>query len=153
KSREELEEEKRAVLAQRIQPLNMEGMNQDKLLEKARQLHEKLRSLEGDKYDLEQRFKRQQYDVSIDNISLIAHCMALSSTLLGMQLGSFSVHPPPKIQLCSKYEKLTDRRTFGQRAELYEELSKEVPPPEIKRIRPVATVGDEGAAAEEKEDE
>lgn len=64
KSKEQLEEEKRAILSQRIQPLTLEGMDASKLLEKARELQEHIRRLEGDKYDLEQRYKRQQYDVS-----------------------------------------------------------------------------------------
>ena len=65
KSKEQLEEEKRAILSQRIQPLNIEGMDTSKLIEKAKELYEHTRRLVGDKYDLEQRFKRQQYDVSI----------------------------------------------------------------------------------------
>ena len=64
KSKEQLEEEKRAILAQRIQPLTIEGMDTSKLAEKAKELYEHMRRLVGDKYDLEQRFKRQQYDVS-----------------------------------------------------------------------------------------
>jgi troponin T len=64
KSKEQLEEEKRAILAQRIQPLSVDGMDTGKLQEKAKELYEHMRRLVGDKYDLEQRFKRQQYDVS-----------------------------------------------------------------------------------------
>ena len=68
KSKEQLEEEKRAILSQRIQPLNIESMDTSKLLEKAKELYEHTRRLVGDKYDLEQRFKRQQYDVSMTRI-------------------------------------------------------------------------------------
>lgn len=39
------------------------GLAADKLVEKAKELNDQIRRLEGDKYDLEQRFKRQQYDV------------------------------------------------------------------------------------------
>ncbi|XP_048241577.1 troponin T, skeletal muscle-like isoform X10 [Haliotis rufescens] len=63
KSKEQLEEEKRAILAQRINPLSIEGFTSDKLLGRAKELVETIRRLEGDKYDLEQRFKRQQYDM------------------------------------------------------------------------------------------
>lgn len=34
----------------------------------------------------------------------------------------------PKIQLCSKYERHTDHRSYGQRLELFEELSKPIEP-------------------------
>lgn len=64
KSKEQLEEEKRSALSQRIVPLDLTGMKSDALREKAKQLHNKLYQLESDKYDLEDRFKRQQYDVS-----------------------------------------------------------------------------------------
>uniref|UniRef100_A0A2C9KID7 Uncharacterized protein n=1 Tax=Biomphalaria glabrata TaxID=6526 RepID=A0A2C9KID7_BIOGL len=63
KSKEQLEEEKRAILAQRIQPLVIDGLASDKLIEKAKELNDHIKRLEGDKYDLEQRFKRQQYDM------------------------------------------------------------------------------------------
>ena len=69
KSKEQLEDEKRAVLAQRIQTLKTEGMDSAKLLEKAKELHEHTRRLVGEKYDLEQRFKRQQYDVSKSSVT------------------------------------------------------------------------------------
>ena len=52
KSKEQLEEEKRAILSQRIQPLNIEGMDTSKLIEKAKELYEHTRRLVGDKYDL-----------------------------------------------------------------------------------------------------
>ena len=64
KSKEELEKEKQAVLAQRIQPLSIDGLDVEKLKEAAKSLHEKMRALVSSKYDLEERFKRQQYDVS-----------------------------------------------------------------------------------------
>ena len=40
----------------------------------------------------------------------------------------------PKIQLCSKYERHTDHRTYVERKDLFEELAKEPPPPEIVRV-------------------
>lgn len=64
KSKEQLEEEKRAILSQRIPVLQVEGLDSNRLTEKAKELHGLIRKLEGDKYDLEQQFKRQQYDVS-----------------------------------------------------------------------------------------
>ncbi|CAG2211092.1 TNNT3 [Mytilus edulis] len=63
KSKEQLEEEKRAILAQRIQELKLDGLKSDGLIQKAKDLHEKLHKLMGEQYDLEDKFKRQQYDM------------------------------------------------------------------------------------------
>ena len=65
KSKEQLEEEKRAILAQRIQALALDGLKSDGLIQKAKELHEKLHKLMGEQYDQEQKLKRQQYDVSL----------------------------------------------------------------------------------------
>ena len=65
KTKEQLDEEKRVALNQRIVPLDLSGMNTEALMAKAKELHEKLYKLESEKYDLDDRFKRQQYDVSI----------------------------------------------------------------------------------------
>ncbi|CAI2727927.1 unnamed protein product [Schistosoma spindalis] len=56
KSKEQLEAEKRAILEQRIQPLNIGGFNADQLTNKAKELHDLICRLEGDIYDLSQRF-------------------------------------------------------------------------------------------------
>ena len=64
KSREQLEAEKKAILKQRIQPLDTAGFDASKMAEKARELHNQLHRLESEKYDLERRFKAQLGDVS-----------------------------------------------------------------------------------------
>lgn len=64
KSREQLETEKRAILKQRIVPLQIDGLDQSGLASKAKELHKLIYRLEGEKYDLEKRFKSQQIDVS-----------------------------------------------------------------------------------------
>jgi len=58
---------------------------------------------------------------------------------------------PPKIQLCSKYERHTDHRTYVERKVLFEEIAKEVPPPELIRVGGKSGGGEEGGeeAAEE----
>ena len=58
-----MEKEKRAILAQRIEPIAVDGLDVAKLKEYAQTLHDKMRTLVANKYDLEERFKRQQYDV------------------------------------------------------------------------------------------
>lgn len=65
KTKEQLEEEKQAALSQRIVPLDLSGMDTEALKAKAKELHDILYKLESEKYDLDDRYKRQQYDVSV----------------------------------------------------------------------------------------
>lgn len=59
-----MEAERKAILEQRIQPLQIDGLKGEQLRAKAKELNDIIMRLEGDKYDLEQRFTRQSYDVS-----------------------------------------------------------------------------------------
>ncbi len=70
KSKEQLEAEKKAILAQRIPALDIDGANESKLQEKAKELYNLITRLESEKYDLEKRFKAQQYDVSTWQLSV-----------------------------------------------------------------------------------
>ena len=69
KSKEQIEAEKRAILAQRTPKLEIDGFDSGKLTDKAKELHNLIMRLESEKYDLEKRFKAQQYDVSATQIS------------------------------------------------------------------------------------
>lgn len=64
KSKEQLEEEKRAILKQRVKPLDIADADLAKLTEKAKELYNIICRLEGEKYDLEKHFKAKQIDVS-----------------------------------------------------------------------------------------
>lgn len=63
KSKEQLEAEKKAILEQRIPKLDIAGADSAKLQGKAKELHSLIMRLESEKYDLEKRFKAQQYDM------------------------------------------------------------------------------------------
>jgi len=65
KTKEQLAEDKEIALSFRVKPLEIEGLSVDKLRQKAQQLWDMIVQLESDKYDLEERQKRQDYDVSI----------------------------------------------------------------------------------------
>lgn len=65
KSKEQLAEEKQIALTYRIKPLNIEGLPANKLRDVAEELWNKIVQLESDKYDLEEKMKRQDYDVSV----------------------------------------------------------------------------------------
>lgn len=65
KTREQIEEEKKISLSFRIKPLTIDGLSAQKLQYKATELWDQIIKLETEKYDLEERQKRQEYDVSI----------------------------------------------------------------------------------------
>ena len=74
KTKEQLEEEKRISLSIRIKPLDVDAMDSDQLAAKAKELWETIVKLETEKYDLEERQKRQDYDVScIAILTLLLH--------------------------------------------------------------------------------
>ena len=64
KTKEQLEEEKKISLSIRIKPLDLDAMDGDQLNNKATELWDTIVRLETEKYDLEERQKRQDYDVS-----------------------------------------------------------------------------------------
>jgi len=66
KSKERLEEEKRAILKQRIRALDIDGADAARLADKAKELLNLITRLESEKYDLEKSYKARQMEVSID---------------------------------------------------------------------------------------
>ena len=67
KTKEQLEEEKKISLSIRIKPLDLDAMDHEQLQGKASELWETIVRLETEKYDLEERQKRQDYDVSVNS--------------------------------------------------------------------------------------
>ncbi|XP_067952007.1 troponin T, skeletal muscle-like isoform X3 [Watersipora subatra] len=124
KTKEQLDEEKRVALSQRIVPLDISGMDTTALIAKAKELHEKLYRLESEKYDLDDRFKRQQYDM----MELAERARQMNKggkTSAGAADGGFDrladkfPNVPPKVALCSKYDRQTDTRGFAERREMF----------------------------------
>ncbi|XP_041058819.1 troponin T, cardiac muscle isoforms-like isoform X3 [Carcharodon carcharias] len=58
-------EKKKKILADRRKPLNTENLGEDKLKEKAKELADWLMQLEGEKFDLSERLKKQKYDINV----------------------------------------------------------------------------------------
>lgn len=127
KSKEQLEAEKRAILKQRIKPLEIDGFDAPKLTEKAKELHTLIYRLEGEKYDLEKRFKSQQ----IDMMELAERARQANKVGKG---GLKRVQPAPdevdkiqerfagapaKVEMYSKYERQKDKRSYDDRMNLY----------------------------------
>ena len=84
-------------MQQRIQPLQIDGFNEGKLQEKAKELHKEIYRLEAEKYDLEKRFKEQQYDVSANRERALG-AGRINGGVLGDQTQMFS----GSLFLCSK---------------------------------------------------
>ncbi|XP_033752995.1 troponin T, skeletal muscle-like isoform X2 [Pecten maximus] len=130
KSKEQLEEEKRAILAQRIQPLSVDGLDLAALAEKATELHNKIKNLANDKYELEERFKSQQYDM----IELAERARQMNKGKKRAVQVDDSFDPmaekyssaPPKVQMYSKYERHTDLRSYGNRVDYFETKAKKI---------------------------
>jgi troponin T len=142
KSKEQLEAEKRAILKQRVKPLEVDGLDSGKLTEKAKELHQLIYRLEGEKYDLEKRFKTQQ----IDMMELAERARQANKVGKG---GLKRVQPgpddnvdkiqerfagaPAKVEMYSKYERQKDKRSYEERLQLFTGPQYLYPP---ERIRP-----------------
>lgn len=142
KTKEQLEEEKRISLSIRIKPLVLDGLGVDKLRDKARELWDCIVKLETEKYDLEERQKRQDYDVSKKVFhylyKIILYCFLIQLKELkerqkqqlrhkalkkGLDPEALTGKYPPKIQVASKYERRVDTRSYGDKKKLFEGVS------------------------------
>ncbi|VDK22700.1 unnamed protein product, partial [Taenia asiatica] len=133
KSKEQLEAERKAILEQRIQPLQIDGLKGEQLRAKAKELNDIILRLEGDKYDLEQRFSRQSYDaksVVLKELNDLLQMQELAERARQMNKGDKrgtkvqnTPDPlaakisglPPKISMYSEYERVKDHRSFSER--------------------------------------
>lgn len=142
KSKEQQEQEKRAILAQRIKPVNMDELNSSgKLTDKAKELHAQIVRLESERYDLEKRFKAQQYDM----MELAERARQMNKVGKGglkrIQLKEDEsdkiqeryAGAPAKVEMYSVYERQKDKRSYGQRHEIFHGPTWKYP---AKRIQP-----------------
>jgi len=129
KSKEQLEAEKRAIIRQRLKPLEVDGLDQSKLTDKAKELHQLLARLEGEKYDLEKRYKNMQTEM----MSLAER--ARQANKVGKEVGVKRIETPEqtqtdkimerfagapsKVEMYSKYERQKDKRTYVDRKVMY----------------------------------
>lgn len=128
KSKEQIEAEKRAILEQRTPKLEIAGFDSGKLTEKAKELHNLIVRLESEKYDLEKRFKGQQYDMmelaerarsmnkvgkggdTLKRVQMTDEVDKMSERFAGC---------PSKIVMYSQYERQKDPRNWGQRQTVF----------------------------------
>jgi len=154
KSAEQLEQEKRSVLAQRVPALQLDGKTKEDLIEKAKQLYNLLTQLHGAIYELTERFERQKYDMvelterarQIEKGKAKTRKSNIVHTGLGGGLfeanNDLVAKAPEKVSLFSRYERVTDRRTFKDRRGVWSDEKKakdfvaERPKAKIKHITP-----------------
>jgi troponin T len=129
KSREQLEAEKQAILAQRVPKIEgISDMDTSKLTEKAKELHSLIIRVESEKYDLEKRFKAQQYDMmelaerARQMVKVGKQGMIKRKQLADDETDTFGekfAGCPSKIEMYSKYERQKDKRNYGDRREIF----------------------------------
>lgn len=113
-------EAKRAFLAAVSKKPDLSSLMVNDLKIRIVQLHQRIVRLEADKYDLEKRHERLEYDLKelrereIQRIRHKAQKMGLDPDEAASSLY------PPKINVASKYDRQTDQRSFGDRRELFE---------------------------------
>lgn len=127
KSKEQLEAEKKAILKQRLKPLDIDGADNAKLTEKAKELHTLLCRLEGEKYDLDKRFKTMQQEMThLAERSRAANKVGKEGTVKRIvepgqndKIMERYAGAPLKVEMFSKYERQKDKRTYSDRKVLY----------------------------------
>jgi len=122
-SKEQMEQERKAILTQRIQPLEIDGFDEAKLKSKAENLHREILRLEGEKYDLEKRFREQQHDMlemaeRARQINKVGKTGLKRVVLKDDERDTIQERfsgAPSKIELYSRFERQPDKRAYGEK--------------------------------------
>merc|ERR1712061_170875 len=102
--KEQMEEEKKISLSIRIRPLELDGMDSEALKEKGKELWEQIIKLETEKDDLEEKVKRQDYDLK-ELKERQRQQNKQKAIKLGLDPEALTGKYPPKIRMYSKYER------------------------------------------------
>merc|ERR1712192_43450 len=119
KTKAQLEEEKKVCLSLRIKPIDLEGLENEQLKSKANELWETVIRLETEKYDLEERGKRQGHDLKVLNERQIQR-LRLKAVRMGLHAEALTGKYPPKVRMYSNFERRTDIRTYEDKQRLFD---------------------------------
>jgi len=130
KSPEQLEQEKREILKSRIVELRLDGQIKSDLIEQAEKFYQILLNLHSQIYDMNERQDKQKYEMmelaerarQLDKGNVKNRKSNIVHTGLGGSvLPTQELFPqaPQKISLFSRYERVTDRRTFKDRRDFF----------------------------------
>merc|ERR1711962_1611620 len=86
---------------------------------KAEELWKRIVKLETEKYDLEMRMNRQDYDLK-ELRERQKQQLRQKALKKGLDPEALTGKHPPKIQTASKFERRTDRRTYDDKKKLFE---------------------------------
>ncbi|CAD5217495.1 unnamed protein product [Bursaphelenchus okinawaensis] len=123
KTPEQIAEAKQQYLSIVARPVDVSNLLPNDLKNKIKQLHSKIIRLESEKYDLEKRADRQGYDLKelTEREKQAARKKAISRGLDPEQIEESSNSViPPKISVASKFDRQTDRSSYGDRRDRYE---------------------------------
>lgn len=127
-SKEQQEEAKRNYMSIVNRPVDVSNLLPNDLKDKIKQLHARIVKLEGEKYDLEKRHERQDYDLKelSERQKQVARNRALQKGMDPVE--AENTKHPPKVSVASKFDRQTDRRGYGDRRELFENPINKPPP-------------------------
>jgi len=123
----QLAEMKKNYMAIVARPRDIASMLPNDLKELIKQLHAKICRLDGEKYDLEKRIDRQEYDLKElkQREQQAARNKALAKGIDPNEVENIA--HPPKISVASKFDRQTDRRSYKDRLTMFQKPY--VPPP------------------------
>ncbi|OQV23772.1 putative NADH dehydrogenase [ubiquinone] 1 alpha subcomplex subunit 8 [Hypsibius exemplaris] len=157
----ELQALKMRTINERVKPLALSELDNVALKAKAEELWKTIVVLETSKYDLAERSTRQEYDLKELN-ERQRQMNVKKHVAQGLDAGAANSPYPPKVQLISKYERRTDRRTFQERKAIFEvetkrleDLAAELQKPAAKTreawVKPKKSAGDEDGEEDNEE--
>ncbi|KAI1721364.1 troponin T [Ditylenchus destructor] len=119
-SKEQQEEAKRNYMSIVNRPVDVSNLLPNDLKDKIKQLHARIVKLEGEKYDLEKRHERQDYDLKelSERQKQVARNVALKKGMDPVEADN--TKHPPKVSVASKFDRQTDRRGYVDRRDLFE---------------------------------